>query len=146
MAAVTGYLGAEPLPLGREVAPFIEFDAEDQIRIAADVMKDTPPPPYLDLGLAIIPSRSWYEWYWFRGKDPEKMRRRLPKALREQVIRRDGLVCQLCGGVVERADVHIDHIHPVALGGSDFPGNLQVTHSVCNMRKGAKVLGVGAPG
>lgn len=31
-----------------------------------------------------------------------------------------------------------DHIRPKAAGGSDVPGNLQLTHAVCNWRKGAR--------
>ena len=57
--------------------------------------------------------------------------------LRRVVIDRDGYVCGLCGGDVEPADVHIDHILPVAHGGSEVVHNLQVTHSRCNLRKGA---------
>jgi 5-methylcytosine-specific restriction endonuclease McrA len=34
--------------------------------------------------------------------------------------------------------LHLDHIVPTSLGGSDHPGNLQVTHAACNMRKGDK--------
>jgi hypothetical protein len=66
-------------------------------------------------------------------------RRHLPTRLRVAIIERDGLICGLCGGDVERGDVHIDHIHPVALGGSDDPSNLQVAHATCNMAKGARV-------
>lgn len=67
-------------------------------------------------------------------------RRPLPRTLREQVIARDGYVCGLCGGAVDPTDVHIDHRLPVAWGGSDELNNLQVTHSRCNLRKGAREL------
>ena len=62
----------------------------------------------------------------------------LPRWLRESVIGRDGLVCGLCGSDVPLEDLHIDHIRPVARGGTDKPENLQVAHSQCNLRKGAR--------
>ena len=46
---------------------------------------------------------------------------------------------QLCGGQVEPSDVHIDHIKPYSKGGQHVLGNLQVAHSLCNIRKGARV-------
>ena len=54
------------------------------------------------------------------------------------VIERDGLMCQICGVDVDADDVHIDHIHPVSLGGRNQLDNLQVAHSFCNLSKGAR--------
>jgi 5-methylcytosine-specific restriction endonuclease McrA len=62
----------------------------------------------------------------------------LPPYLRAAVIARDGYVCQLCGGRVAPIDVHIDHIYPWSRGGPTVLSNLQVTHSRCNIRKGAR--------
>jgi len=59
--------------------------------------------------------------------------------VRRLVIDRDGYVCGLCGKTVEPNDVHIDHIRPRARGGTDDVWNLQVAHSLCNMRKGARI-------
>lgn len=121
------------------IFPLAGFSPEKQAEIARQVAQPKPPPKWLDLGLAQIPSRAWWEWHWQRGIDPDKRRPRLDPTLRSQVIERDGYVCQLCGNEVEPEDVHIDHIFPRSLGGSDSLKNLQVTHSVCNLRKGAKV-------
>lgn len=63
----------------------------------------------------------------------------LPTWLRELVLDRDGLVCGICLGAVEAHDVHIDHIWPRARGGGDELSNLRVTHSRCNMQKGARI-------
>lgn len=43
--------------------------------------------------------------------------------------------------VCDEGDIHIDHILPVSLGGLSELSNLQVTHSWCNLKKGARVLG-----
>ena len=78
-----------------------------------------------------IVSHAWREWQ--RGE-----RRKRKEVRRQRVINRDGLVCQLCGGDVgDRADLHIDHIIPLARGGGSGPSNLQVTHAACNLLKGA---------
>jgi hypothetical protein len=69
----------------------------------------------------------------------ERERRKLSPELRAAIISRDGLVCQICGGGVAGDDIHIDHILPVSLGGLSQPSNLQVTHSKCNLKKGARV-------
>jgi 5-methylcytosine-specific restriction endonuclease McrA len=58
-------------------------------------------------------------------------------ALRARVIAR-GLVCGICGGAVPVGDVHIDHIQALANGGPHEESNLQVAHSLCNKRKGAR--------
>jgi 5-methylcytosine-specific restriction endonuclease McrA len=63
----------------------------------------------------------------------------LPRWLRELVIERDGYLCGICALDVDPLDVHLDHIFPVSKGGDDHPDNLRVTHSICNIKKGAKV-------
>lgn len=57
---------------------------------------------------------------------------------REMYARRDGWVCQLCGSDIPRRivsnDDHnlaIDHIRPVAAGGTDHPSNVRAAHQVC---------------
>jgi hypothetical protein len=66
-------------------------------------------------------------------------RPRISQWLKAAVIDRDGLVCQLCFGPVELNDIHLDHIRPFSHGGPTSLANLQVTHSRCNMSKGARV-------
>jgi hypothetical protein len=57
---------------------------------------------------------------------------------REMYARRDGWTCQLCGGEIPQRlvvnDDHnlvIDHIRPVAAGGTDHPSNVRAAHQVC---------------
>lgn len=135
-----------PLPLGRPCMPLELFVEDRRAAIIEAALAPRPPVAFLDLGhdgirpLATIPSRAWYEWYWHRGIDPETVRRRkVNRHTRKRIVERDGLWCRLCGGDVERNDVHIDHIIPWSIGGSDDDENLQVTHSKCNIFKGAKV-------
>lgn len=121
------------------VLPLDEFPPAMRDHILAAVAQPTPPPRWLDVTCAQITSRAWYEWHLARGNDPRKSRNPLRARTRELVIMRDGLVCGLCGGDVLRDDVHIDHVLPRLHGGTDALDNLQVAHSLCNTRKGARV-------
>lgn len=63
--------------------------------------------------------------------------------VREMYARRDGWVCQLCGGEIPRRlvtnDDHnlwIDHIRPVPAGGTDHPSNVRAVHRVCGRSRG----------
>lgn len=49
--------------------------------------------------------------------------------------------CSLCGKHIESIrDMHVDHIIPLAKGGSDTVDNMQLLHKACNLSKGAKVV------
>lgn len=62
-----------------------------------------------------------------------RVRRRIPRRIRDRVFERDGYRCRHCG----RADyLEIDHVEPWALGGSDEESNLQTLCSRCNRAKG----------
>lgn len=120
--------------------PLSDFPESKQREIADAVAQPKPPPQWLNFGLCQMQSRAWYEWHWQRGIDPEAKRVSLPPAIRLAVIERDGMTCRLCGDPVDDvADIRIDHIKPVAHGGSDHLSNLQVAHSWCNMSKGARL-------
>lgn len=55
------------------------------------------------------------------------------------ILARDGPVCGICGGAVDRADLSFDHIIPLSKRGPHVEWNIQVAHKVCNSRKGAKL-------
>ncbi|HXI18981.1 MAG TPA: HNH endonuclease signature motif containing protein [Chloroflexota bacterium] len=76
-------------------------------------------------------------WTMSTTPTPEWLREHL--RLRPLVIERDGYVCGICGGAVAADDVSIDHIHPRSKGGPTMMGNLRVTHSRCNSRKGNRI-------
>lgn len=124
----------------------LAFGEDHLIDILIEVEQDDKPAAYRGVGypgaprpLAYLPRRSHLEWHLFRGIAPAARRPTITPALRARVIERDGLVCGICLGAVEPADVHLDHIKPFSKGGPTTFANLRVTHSVCNMRKGAKV-------
>ena len=128
-----------------QVTPLESLPDEHQAHIEYLVNDPEPPPKWIPLGpldgrrpIAWITSRAWHEWHWRRGIDPDGRRTAIPPTLRRMVIDRDGYVCQLCGDDVEPNDVHIDHIKPWSKGGQNVLGNLQVAHSRCNLRKGAR--------
>lgn len=55
------------------------------------------------------------------------------------VFERDLGLCGLCLGPVDLADWHLDHIVPLALGGTHTYDNVQVSHPLCNLKKGARL-------
>lgn len=59
-----------------------------------------------------------------------------------EVFDRDRWTCQLCGGKVDPAHVFpdpwsasLDHAVPMSRGGAHTPGNVQLAHLRCNVRK-----------
>ncbi|MBZ9921665.1 HNH endonuclease [Mesorhizobium sp. BR1-1-7] len=55
------------------------------------------------------------------------------------IIKRQKFKCVECGvSVRKRSNRHIDHIMPLALGGTNWPTNLQVLCPSCNQHKHAK--------
>ena len=63
-------------------------------------------------------------------------RRAWPKGLKEQLMRRQRNRCVYCGRRYSAHYLDIDHMDPVAYGGSNAPRNLQVLCGPCNRRKG----------
>jgi hypothetical protein len=54
------------------------------------------------------------------------------KRLRFEIFKRDGNRCKICGRTPPDVTLHVDHVVPVALGGSDEPTNLRALCSDCN--------------
>lgn len=129
-----------------DAAPLTELPTDMQERIAFAVAQPDPPPRWFAVGggpdsphpLAWLESRGWYEWHWQRGILPGDSRPPIPPDVRAAVIARDGHICQLCGGDIPLGDLHLDHIKPYSKGGPTTVANLQATHSLCNIKKGAR--------
>ena len=63
-----------------------------------------------------------------------------------EIYERDGGICQLCLKAVDATlkfpdpmSLSIDHVIPLAAGGTHEPGNVQLAHMGCNARKGVRV-------
>lgn len=59
------------------------------------------------------------------------------RRLRFEVLRRDGHACRYCGRTAPETPLTVDHVVPVALGGSDDPTNLVAACKDCNSGKSA---------
>ena len=57
------------------------------------------------------------------------------RRLRFEILRRDGHTCRYCGASAPDAKLTVDHVLPVALGGSDEPENLTTACTDCNAGK-----------
>lgn len=57
------------------------------------------------------------------------------KRLRFEVLRRDNYSCRYCGRSAPEVKLTVDHVVPVALGGSDEPSNLVAACADCNAGK-----------
>ena len=64
------------------------------------------------------------------------------KTLRFEVFKRDRFTCQYCGATPPDAVLEVDHIDPVALGGTNDEGNLVTACFNCNRGKAARSLTV----
>lgn len=57
------------------------------------------------------------------------------KRLRFEILRRDNHTCRYCGLTAAAVQLRVDHVVPVALGGSDDPTNLVTACEPCNSGK-----------
>lgn len=64
----------------------------------------------------------------------------IPKKARFEVFKRDKFTCQYCGAKAPDVVLHVDHIHPVAGGGSSDILNLITSCQPCNAGKGSRLL------
>lgn len=65
------------------------------------------------------------------------------KRLRFEILRRDNHTCRYCGRSAPEVPLRVDHIVPVALGGTDGPENLVAACHDCNSGKSS--VPAGAP-
>ena len=57
------------------------------------------------------------------------------KRLRYEILRRDNHTCRYCGAAAPDVPLRVDHVTPVALGGTDEPTNLATSCEPCNSGK-----------
>ncbi|MEU2265017.1 HNH endonuclease [Streptomyces olindensis] len=59
----------------------------------------------------------------------------VPKRLRFEILRRDNFACRYCGASAPNVELTVDHVTPVALGGTNDPTNLVTACEPCNNGK-----------
>ena len=64
----------------------------------------------------------------------------LSKRLRFEIFKRDGFRCIYCGATPVEEPLHVDHVTPVAEGGTNDVANLVTACSACNLGKNAVPL------
>jgi 5-methylcytosine-specific restriction endonuclease McrA len=66
----------------------------------------------------------------------------LPARLRFGILQRDGFRCRYCGRTGSTPDVvlHVDHVVPVAAGGTTSEDNLLTACEECNLGKGVRAV------
>ena len=67
-------------------------------------------------------------------------RKNLPKKIRFEVFKRDSFTCQYCGRMAPDVVLEVDHIVPVAEGGTNDIMNLITSCHDCNSGKGKRKL------
>ena len=77
---------------------------------------------------------------WRRRRRPASRREPIPTALRRHIYARDGYRCVYCGRKGRRILLTIDHVFPVALGGTNDVANLVTACRHCNLAKSARLL------
>jgi hypothetical protein len=68
-------------------------------------------------------------------------RKPIGKKLRFEIFKRDDFTCQYCGKQPPACVLEVDHINPVAEGGSNDEMNLATSCDACNRGKGKRKLG-----
>ncbi|MFE7093502.1 HNH endonuclease [Streptomyces erythrochromogenes] len=63
------------------------------------------------------------------------------KRLRYEILRRDNHTCRHCGTAAPAVPLRIDHVVPVALGGTDTADNLVTSCEPCNNGKSSSTVG-----
>ncbi|MCX5584235.1 HNH endonuclease [Streptomyces erythrochromogenes] len=62
------------------------------------------------------------------------------KRLRYEILRRDNHTCRYCGASAPDVPLRVDHVTPVALGGTDTPDNLVASCEPCNSGKSSATV------
>lgn len=65
---------------------------------------------------------------------------KVSKALRFEILRRDNFRCHYCGTEAAQTELHVDHVVPQSLGGTNDPSNLVTACAQCNSGKAGRTL------
>lgn len=75
------------------------------------------------------------------GESPKRARKGMSQRLRFAVLTRDGFKCRYCGAPAPDVRLTVDHVIPVAKGGTDDMDNLVAACEDCNGGKADLTLG-----
>lgn len=70
-----------------------------------------------------------------------KVGSRQERVSRAYIVERDGSRCHLCGKHCCADEIHLDHVIPLARGGSHSPENIRVACAPCNLSKRDRARG-----
>lgn len=77
------------------------------------------------------------------GVDPNRdvvLYRHERQILINELKKRDGRICYLCGKQMTNSQMTLDHVLPLSRGGKNEIFNLRITHEICNVKKGNLTL------
>jgi hypothetical protein len=77
---------------------------------------------------------------WFMWSTQMVKRKALSAKARFEIFKRDAFTCQYCGSHPPAVILHVDHVVPVAEGGTNVDTNLVTSCERCNLGKGATSL------
>lgn len=80
-----------------------------------------------------------------RVEMPSTPRKGMGKKLRFSIFARDGFACRYCGAQADSVKLVVDHVLPVAEGGTNDEPNLITACEPCNQGKGARLIEQSAP-
>lgn len=124
------YWRSGPLPDDdRALATIARTELQDWMEMRGQIR---PLFDHTNVGLISLRLERWR--YFTFGRLPQREWRQL----RQAVINRDGLSCRYCGQ--DSPSPQIDHVLPLALGGTNEMSNLTVACRSCNASKGSKPL------
>lgn len=138
---------------GRKVTPLVPRKIDGQLLECIECKKMLPRGRFTRVGL-----RSDHTWkYNCRCKPCARPAERVRAHNRDRVegkftiadvralMRKQNMMCACNCGQSLHLGYHIDHIMPLARGGTNWPANLQLLTPLCNLRKAHKTLPVGVP-
>ncbi len=81
-----------------------------------------------------------YRVHWKKGRQRRKelkKRQFVAPVVFKDIYIRDRGICYLCGQIVPRNQLSLDHIIPLSKGGTHEPDNVALAHFSCNSSKGS---------
>lgn len=118
-------------PLNMEMIKSNREKIKEELQVIFTFMKDIPENSLADF---LDRTNEFIKKYKVESRKLKLQQKEI-----EEIIKKQNYVCPICGEKLFIGDVtHNDHIVALAIGGEDNIDNIQVTHDICNLRKGCK--------